>query len=222
MERAEGLGGLGRVCCSGVVFFLFFAIRPAAAVERGHEKISNEKVIVSEVRLEPGQELVVRGDRASAIVHLEAGTLEFRPQKGPAIRMFTERGHTSFEPAAAGVLRNAGRKVVAFVRIEFVGVGSHEKWATKGLAAQDKLLFENAYARAYTIRLAAGSSEPEQRLKRRVVVCLSGAKLAYRLPDGQQVMSSSRPGDVSWREPASRTPHNVGRTEFWAVAIEPK
>jgi hypothetical protein len=54
------------------------------------------------------------------------------------------------------------------------------------------------------------------------VVCLSGAQLEHILPDGEKQPSTLETGEVVWRLGATHIGHNMGRTDLWVIAIEPK
>ena len=93
-----------------------------------------------------------------------------------------------------------------------------------GLSPNYKILVENRYARAYDIRIPAGTyrgrSIPAS--LDRVVVSLSGAELEHISPDGTKQPSTLKTGDVVWRLGATHTGHNMGHTDLWVIAVEPK
>jgi hypothetical protein len=109
------------------------------------------------------------------------------------------------------------------VRTEYLGKGnSAETWGATGLAPNYNLLFENQYGRVYDIRMAAGKSEPLHTHHDRVVVCLSGAELQHEMPDGRTEVSTLKTGEIAWRRAATHIGHNLGKTDLWVIAIEPK
>jgi hypothetical protein len=55
-----------------------------------------------------------------------------------------------------------------------------------------------------------------------VVVSLSGAELEHILPDGTKQPSTLKTGEVVWRLGATHIGHNLGHTDLWVIAIEPK
>jgi quercetin dioxygenase-like cupin family protein len=108
------------------------------------------------------------------------------------------------------------------VRTEYLGKGRSETWGAAGLAPNYKLLFENQYGRVYDIKIAAGMSEPLHTHHDRVVVCLSGAELQHEMPDGRKETSTLKTGEIAWRRGATHVGHNLGNTDLWVIAIEPK
>jgi quercetin dioxygenase-like cupin family protein len=105
---------------------------------------------------------------------------------------------------------------------EYLGKGSSENWGTTGLSPNYKLLFENQYGRVYDIRIAAGTSEPRHSHHDRIVICLSGAELKHEMPDGRKETSTLKTGEIVWRRGGTHVGHNLGKTDLWAIAIEPK
>ena len=74
----------------------------------------------------------------------------------------------------------------------------------------------------YNIHVAAGATEPQHTHKNRVVVCLSGADLIHTMPDGKQEAATLTTGEIDWRRGATHIGHNIGKTDLWVIAIEPK
>ena len=74
----------------------------------------------------------------------------------------------------------------------------------------------------YDIRIAAGTNEPQHTHQDRVVIGLSGAQLRHLLPDGSTVDSNLKTGEIAWRKGQTHIGENVGKTDLWAIAIEPK
>jgi hypothetical protein len=127
-----------------------------------------------------------------------------------------------FQPADVGTIVNAGSLPLHFVRIEFLMAGSQETWGMSGLSPHYKMLLENQYARAYDIKIPAHTFEPQHTHHDRVVVSLSGAKLEHILPSGQIQPSTLKTGEVVWRLGATHVGHNLGDTDLWVIAVEPK
>jgi quercetin dioxygenase-like cupin family protein len=120
-------------------------------------------------------------------------------------------------------LKNVGDGAVRIVWTEFRGKGdSEEHWGTNGLSPNYKLLFENDYGRVYDIRIAAGRSEPRHTHRDRVVICLSGAELRHEMDDGRTEVSTLKTGEIAWRRGGTHVGHNLGKTDLWVIAIEPK
>jgi hypothetical protein len=55
-----------------------------------------------------------------------------------------------------------------------------------------------------------------------VVVCLSGAQLRHLMPDGREEPSTLQTGAITWRLGATHIGQNLGNTDLWVIAIEPK
>jgi hypothetical protein len=111
---------------------------------------------------------------------------------------------------------------VKLVRIEFRGAGIDDTWGAAGLSPNYKPLFENRYARVYDIRIPAGMREPQHTHHDRVVVCLSGAQLEHLMPDGRIEPSTLATGEIAWRRGGTHIGHNLGKTDLWVIAVEPK
>jgi hypothetical protein len=194
------------------------AVAAGAQVER----VRNDKVLVVEERLAPGEAESLTGDFPSVVVYLDGGSIELTPAGGKSQTETVKRGEAVFQLPQAGTLRNVGASQLRIVRITYLGRGGGETWGTAGLAPHYSLLFENQYGRVYDIRIAAGTSEPLHSHHDRVVVCLSGAKLMHEMPDGRREPSTLETGDVAWRRGGTHIGHNVGQTDLWVIAIEPK
>jgi len=173
----------------------------AAAIAQT-EKIRNDRVIVTEIRLAPGEARLIRGDLPSVVVY--------------------PSGDAVFEAARAFPVKGGASGEAKLVRIEFPGPGLDETWGTTGLPPNYKLLIENRYARVYDIRIPAGTKEPQHTHHDRVVVCLSGAKLEHLMPDGRVEPSTLATGEIAWRRGGTHIGHNLGKTDLWVIAVEPK
>ncbi len=194
---------------------------PAAVAASSVERIRNEKVVVMEDTLAPG-EREPADHLPSMVVYMSGGTVEVKPAGGVARAEDVKEGETVFQEAHAGGLRNAGVSALHFVRVEFLGAGDVEMWGMTGLAPNYKILVENRYARAYDIKIPAQTFEPQHTHHDRVVVSLSGAELEHILPDGTKQPSTLKTGEVVWRLGATHIGHNLGHTDLWVIAIEPK
>lgn len=171
------------------------------------ERLRNEKVAAMEYTIAPGGELAGSAQPA-LVIYLD----------GPKVK----RGNVVFQAPGASAIRNTGGSDLRLLRIEFLGPGSDERWGTEGLARNYKVLLENRYTRAYDIRIPAGEREPQHTHKTRVVVCLSGAELKHVMPDGRQETATLKTGEVAWRGAATHVGQNLGKTDLWVIAVEPK
>ena len=195
---------------------------PAVLAATQTEKVRNEKVLVVEQTLAPGEAASVPGDRAGVLVYLDAGSIELTPAGGKPRAETVKRGQAMFQPPQSGAVKNTSSSDVRIVWVEYLGKGGSETWGTAGLAPDYRLLFENQYGRVYDIRMAAGKAEPLHSHHDRVVVCLSGAELEHEMPDGRRETSSLKTGEIAWRRAATHVGHNLGKTDLWVIAIEPK
>jgi hypothetical protein len=179
---------------------------------------------VTEETLAPGEQEAVAGSHASMLVVLAGDTAEMRfaGGLGMAIRRPIHRGDTIDQPAQAQILTNTGHTPLRLVRVEFLGAGSDETWGMTGLPANYKVLFEDQHSRTYEIGIAGHAWEPQHTHRARVVVCLNGAQLEHILPDGTKQPSTLKTDEVTWRLGQTHTGHNLGDTDLWVIAIEPK
>jgi hypothetical protein len=190
------------------------------------EKVRNDKVLVVEQTLAPGEALSLPGERAGVVVYLDAGSVEITPlitplQEKPRTET-VKRGEAVFQPPQAGTVKNTGPAALRVVWTEYLGKGGSETWGRAGLAPDYKVLFENQYGRVYDIQMAAGKSEPLHSHHDRVVICLSGAELMHEMPDGRKETATLKTGEIAWRGATTHIGHNLGKTDLWAIAIEPK
>jgi len=185
------------------------------------EKLRNNQVVSRDVILKPGEALPVEG-RPAVTVYFENGSLAFTPRGGHIEKVNVHRGDTVFSRADAGEIRNTGPSPLHFVRTEFLTDGGTETWGAAGLSPNYKLLIENQYARVYDIQIPAGTREPQHTHKARVVVCLSGAEIKHLMPDGREEPSTLKTGEVVWRLGGTHIGQNLGKTDLWVIAIEPK
>jgi hypothetical protein len=194
----------------------------AGSPNSGAEKLKNDQVVVTEYVLHPGESLAVDGKYPAVTVYFEGSSAGFTPSGGRLATSAVGRGDVTFSPARAGAIRNAGSGDLDFVRTEFLTAGKEETWGAAGLSPNYKLLIENRFARVYDIRIPAHTREPQHTHKARVVVCLSGAILKHLMPDGTEEPSTLKTGEVGWRRGATHIGQNLGQTDLWVIAIEPK
>jgi quercetin dioxygenase-like cupin family protein len=204
---------------TALIPFLFLAFTLAAP---GSTPVRNDRVVASDETIKPGETQAWRGERPSEIVYFTDGSLEIAEGSGKPARCSVKRGDTAFETAKPRSVKNTGSAEVHYTRIEFVGNGLAETWGAAGLSPNYKVLFENQYTRVYDIRIPAGTKEPQHTHHDRVVVCLSGAQLKHLMPDGREEPSTLRTGEITWRRGATHIGQNLGKTDLWVIAVEPK
>jgi hypothetical protein len=223
-----GLTNLAYMNLSGISwnrFFLFaLTLLPVGGGMAGEAtaKVRNDKVLVVEQTLAPGETLTLPAAYASVLVYLDAGSVETTPPGEKPRTETVKRGQAVFQSAGAGTVKNAGAVALRVVRTEYLGKGGPETWGPAGLAPNYKVLFENQYGRVYDVRMAAGTSEPLHSHHDRVVICLSGAELEHALPDGRKETATLKTGEIAWRGAATHVGRNLGKTDLWVIAIEPK
>lgn len=186
------------------------------------EKVRNEKVVVTEQALASDDVMLQEKERAVVAVFLDDGLVTTSMADGMSREFAVKRGQASFFPAGIVSLKNRGTAVLRVVRTEYLGKGGAEYWGKTGLAPHYTLLFENPYGRVYDIKIAAGMQEAMHTHHERVVVGLSGAELEHILPDGGKQSSSLKTGEIAWRPAATHIGQNIGKTDLWVIAIEPK
>ncbi len=204
----------------GAVVLLAAGAGPVAAEKV--EVLKNEKVVVTEETLPPDQSETVPGNHASVVVYLGGDEAEITFAGGPSRRETVKRGETVNEPAGAATLTNTGRLTLRLVRVEFLTAGRGETWGMTGLPPNYKVIFEDQHSRTYDITIAAHAWEPQHTHHDRVVVCLRGARLEHVLPDGSKQASTLKTDEVAWRLGQTHKGHNLGNTDLWVIAIEPK
>ena len=186
------------------------------------EKIRNPKVLVTEITLAPGESEAAADAHPSMIVYMTAGTVLHGTVRNERIPRPVDEGEVAFFAVGEQPVNNAGPMPLHFVRIDFLTDGSPETWGKTGLAPNYLMLAENQYARAYDIRILSQTFEPQHTHHDRVVVCLSGAELEHILPDGTHQPSTLETGEIVWRPGATHVGHNLGTTDLWVIAVEPK
>jgi len=207
---------------AAVMTTLLLAALPATFAASSVEKIRNDKVRVTEDTLAPGESEDTSAKLPSMIVYMADGTAEVSMPHGKPQNGSVKEGETVFQSAEAGTIKNTGSSPLHFVRIEFLTAGNPETWGMSGLSPHYVMLLENQYARAYDIKIPAQTFEPQHTHHDRVVVSLSGAELEHILPDKTIQPSTLKTGEVVWRLGATHIGHNLGQTNLWVIAVEPK
>jgi hypothetical protein len=192
--------------------FVLLLIASALVFAAETEKIHNGRVIVVEDTLIPGESRSIRGESPSVTVYTQDGSAN-----GAAVK----QGQAVYAAAGARTVKNTGSAPLHVVRVELLNKASGETWGNTGIPHY-KLLLENPYVRVYNIAVKAGTSEPQHTHHDRVVVCLSGADLVHDMPDGRKEPATLKTGEIDWRQGATHVGHNVGKTDLWVIAIEPK
>jgi len=203
---------LAILCCT--------ATAPALAATT--EVLSNDKVVVTEETLAPGEQETVAGEHPSVVVFLSGDAVQGKYLDGRQRQDSVARGEVLNEAAGKRIVTNTGHAHLRLVRVEFLTEGSGETWGVTGLPPNYKVLFEDQHSRTYEIKIAAHAWEQQHTHHARVVVCLSGAQLEHVLPDGSKQSSTLKTDEVTWRPAQTHTGHNLGDTNLWCIAIEPK
>ncbi len=213
-----------QLCTLSLCVFVFAVSVKAAAPAAEGEKLRNDKVAVYEGAMQPGATVTVDRDLASVTVYSRGGIVEVALEGEKPTKQAVKRGDVVFRPAKRQVLRNAGSTEVRFVRVEFLGSGTPKTapWGAEGLSPNYRVLVENQYARVYNIAIPAEADEPQHSHKDRVVVCLMGSQIMHLMPDGRREPSSLKTGETAWRRGGTHIGQNLGKTNFWAIAVEPK
>lgn len=205
---------------SALVIALAFILMPAARAASRVEKIKNQKVVVYEVNLAPGESDDAPSHLPCMVVFMAPGMV--KSIAGHDATAKVREGQTIYFAAHAESIVNAGSSPLHYARIDFLTSGLNETWGMKGLSPNYKMLIENQYARAYDIRIPPQTFEPQHTHHDRVVVSLSGATLEHILPNGEKQPSTLKTGEIVWRLAATHVGHNMGHTNLWVIAIEPK
>lgn len=198
---------------------LLLAFSPAALAATSVEKVRNEKVIVTDCTLAPGETEALVDAHPSVIVSISGGTITVGDKSDTRT---IAKGQVESLAANSQPIHNAGSMPMHYVRIDFLTSGSTETWGMTGLPPNYKILHEDKYARTYDIRIPPHGSEPQHTHHARVVVSLSGATLEHILPDGTHQPSTLKTGEIAWRPAATHIGHNLGDTPLWVICVEPK
>ncbi len=201
---------------------LLFVAAAAPVFAATTEVFRNEKVIVTEEALAPGEQETVAGEHASVVVFLSGDAVQGKYVDGRQRQDAVIRGEVLNEAAGRRMVTNTGHAPLRLVRVEFLTDGSGETWGMTGLPPNYKVDFEDDHSRTYEIRIAGHAWEPQHTHHARVVVCLSGAQLEHVLPDGSVQPSTLKTDEVAWRLGQTHKGHNLGDTDLWVIAIEPK
>jgi hypothetical protein len=204
--------------------FVFAVSGMAGAAAAQPEKFRNEKVAVYEAAIEPGGALILQGKLPSVTVYREGGTIEAALEGEKPQKAAVKKGEAVFRPAKRQVWKNVGSSEIRFVRVEFLGPGTPgaAPWGGAGLSANYRVLVENQYARVYNIAIRAGTNERLHTHHDRVVICFWGAEIVHLMPDGRREPSTLKTGETVWRRGGTHIGQNLGKTDFWAIAVEPK
>jgi len=194
----------------------------AAVASAAPHRIGNALVKVTDETIRPGKRTTWPGKHPTLIVYLTGGTLMITDGAGGKATNSFHRGEVDFEAARTRRVTNVSATKVHYVRIEFLGEGVDDNWGATGLSPNYKVLLENRYTRAYDIRIPAGTKEPQHTHHDRVVVCLNGATLKHLMPDGRVEPSTLATGEIAWRRGGTHIGHNLGKTDLWVIAVEPK
>jgi quercetin dioxygenase-like cupin family protein len=202
------------------IFLFTHAMACAAPIA---ETLHNDKVVVFQANIPAGGSETIAGGRPSLTIYTQGGAVEVTDGAGSE-KSAIARGQVVFREAKPHVVRNTGATPLEYTRIEFVTKGEPgaAPWGMAGLSPNYKMLLENQYARVYDIKIPAGTSEPQHTHKVRVVVCLSGAQVFHVMPDGRREPSTLKTGEVAWRQGSTHVGQNVGKTDLWVIATEPK
>jgi hypothetical protein len=184
--------------------------------------IRNDRVIADQETIAPADTESAGEGHPSITVFLNDAVVLRAPDAGMPVTFAVKRGEVIFRGPHDGRITATGGTEVRLVRIELCGAESKVVWGRDGLAPNYQLLVENGYVRAYNIQVPAGTSEPLHTHHDRVVVCLSGAQLRHVLPDGRVENSSLKTGDCLWRPGQTHVGRNIGPTDLWVIAVEPK
>jgi len=214
------MGSMGRTSWWRLAALLFAGVLGVRAASET-VRLRNARVTAVEYTLGTGEVLALDALRPAVTVYLTDGVVA--GQDDPALRpRKVAFGQTAFSPAGEETIRNSGNSPLSFVRVEFHGPGSARMEGMAGLPRNDKLLLENTYARVYEIKVPAGTTEPQHTHRDRVVICLSGARLKHVMPDGKEETATLETGEIVWRAAATHVGQNLGDTDLWVIAVEPK
>lgn len=205
-----------------MVVALCAAMVSIAAHATSVEKVRNDKVVVTEVTLAPGESEVTPERRPALLVYIADGMVLNGTVRNRTEPTHVYRGEIVEFAGPMPAIRNAGDVPLHFARIEFLTGGKDETWGKSGLPPNYLVMRDDRYARTYTIKIPAGAYEQQHTHHARVVVTLQGAELEHILPDGTKQPSTLKTGEIVWREGATHTGHNMGKTDLWLIAVEPK
>src|SRR5262249_31978458 len=142
------------------------------------ETVRNERVIVTDITLEPGQIESLPANPPCALVYMTDGSIEIQHEGTAPLQRAAKRGESGFI-GGAGVIKNVGPSAIHLVRVDLLIRGKAEAWGASGLSPNYRVISDNQFARIYEIRIPAHTREPQHAHHDRVVVCLSGAALKH-------------------------------------------
>src|SRR5664279_5439421 len=141
--RGEGLRGLSKHLLSttvrgrdggihmnirnwfgGLAAILLFV--PAALAVTQTEKVRNDKVLVVEQTLAPGDAVSLSTDRPGVLVYLNDGRIEATPVGRKLRTEAVKRGEAVFQPSRSGVVKNVGSSELRIVSVEYLDKGALE------------------------------------------------------------------------------------------------
>lgn len=202
------------------------AVICALAVPAAHaasvEKVRNDKVVVTEVTLGPGESEATPEKLPSLMVYMSDGMVLNGTVENESEPRQVKKGEVAGFVVGVPAIRNMGKTPLHFARIEFLTSGKDETWGQTGLLPNYTVLHEDRYGRTYEIKVPAGTHEPQHTHHARAMVALQGAQMEHGLPDGTKQLATLKTGEIGWREAATHTGHNLGTTELWEIAVEPK
>src|ERR1017187_8810177 len=82
------------------------------------EKVRNEKVLVVEQTLAPGETMSWPADHAGVTVYFDDGSIEVTPAQGSSRTETVQRGQAVFRPPQAETVKNAGSSALRVVRTD--------------------------------------------------------------------------------------------------------
>lgn len=203
-------------------FVIYFALVSLAMATTRITMIRNDRVIAYEEIVHPAETESSSEGFANVTVFLSAGLIGIAPDSGKPVTRTVRLGEVIFRGPHDGKISAVGTDEIHFMRIEFCGKESKEMWGRAGIPPDYALLIENGFARVYEIRIPAGGGEPLHTHHDRVVVCLSGAQLRHLFPNGREENSTLKTWQCAWRLGQTHVGRNIGNSDFWAIAIEPK
>ena len=194
MQRASRWIGAG----------LFIAVAAVPIFAATTEVLRNEKVIVTEETLAPGEQETVAGAHASVVVFLSGDSVEAKFAGGGGRHDAVQRGEVLNEAAGQRIVTNVGHTPMRLVRTEFLTAGSGETWGMTGLPPNYKVLLEDQHSRTYEIRIAPHA--------------VGTAAYASRARGGLPERCATRTRAARWNQAALDVRNRRGDMAAWANA----
>ena len=93
-----------------------------------------------------------------------------------------------------------------------------------GRAAPDiyKVALENAWVRAFDIRIPAGGRTPMHSHPASLLTVYTPCKVRFTMADGKKTEVDFKGGETLWREPETHAVENIGTGECHALQVEMK